>query len=83
MNTYTYENNFGTGEFILTAAYALARKKKPFRFGNITRKKVKNMVKKYEYYIKIQDMNDERGFDTSKQREALAIVKRELDKISQ
>lgn len=82
MNMYTFENDFGTGEYILTVAYARAREGNLFQFGNIGKRKVNNMIKKYNYYMDLQETNDKRGFDTSKQREALRIVKNELDKIA-
>lgn len=76
-----YNNNYGTGEYILLSALYSARRGYAFRFGNIGKRKALNMLQKYVQYMMIQDRRDKIGDDTTNERAALALIKRELDRI--
>ena len=71
---YTFTSDYGTGELILVAALRMARENRSFNFENIGKTKLQNMWKKFDKQVKIIELNEQRGNDMTKEREALEKV---------
>ena len=71
---YTFTSDYGTGEFIFLHALKMARENKSFNFENIGKIKLQNMWKRFDNEVKIIELNEQRGNDMTKAREALEKV---------